>query len=362
MKTVDELRAALDYQTPPAAPDPGAIISRAPRQRTVRRRTVLAASVVTIAALGIGFGVAPIRGGGARPAAAAVLDHAAARAAAHTGPANDGAVWFTETRRDELGLDTATDPVTDTVVGRAFLVQRRITTRVWLALPDRQRTDQAAERPTVAPPDEAAWIAAGRPPFTAPASFTDDPGTKDTWQLLLDNELGGTSANLRREVELLTSLPTNPAKLAQWLRKRVTADAPGQSLVQWCPIDAGSCGADAKVFHAAAALLTTPAAPAALRSALFRVIAGLPDVRIDGTTADDAGRPATAVTMTMGHLRHELLLDPDRAALLATRQVLVTAPHATEDHPQWTAAAVGSIVQSTLYLHSRTVTSIGSTT
>jgi hypothetical protein len=50
----------------------------------------------------------------------------------------------------------------------------------------------------------------------------------------------------------------------------------------------------------------------------------LDGVRFAGPGADDTGRPAATVTIATGHLRYELLFDPDRAALLETRQVLVT--------------------------------------
>jgi hypothetical protein len=85
-------------------------------------------------------------------------------------------------------------------------------------------------------------------------------------------------------------------------------------------------------------------------------------VHLDGTVIDGTGRPATAVSLTVGHLRHELLFDVDRAALLATRQVLVVPQAATEDHPQWTGAPPGTVVRSVLYLRSLVVTGLGATT
>ena len=364
MRTVDELRTALDYRDAPVTPPAGALIARAHRRRVVRRRTLLAAGTAAVAAPAVAFGLAPVRGGGARPAAAQVLDRAAGVAAGGPEPARGGTVWFTETGYEELRLTT---PETG---GRAFLTAQRFTTRVWLALPDRQRYDQEAAPPAVTESDLAAWVAARRPPLTGPATVTDDPGTKDTWQLLLDDELGGTSADLRREAELLGRLPTGPAALAAWLRRRLTDDSAGRSLVQWCPIDAGSCGVDAKLFHAAAALLAAPLAEPALRSGLFRVLARLPGVRLggtttdgattDGATTDGAGRRATVVSVMMGQLRHELFFDPDRAMLLGTRQVLVTTP-ADPDDPQWTGAVAGTAVRSVLYLRSRTVSAIGAT-
>ena len=82
MRTVDELRTALDYRDAPATPPAGALIARAHRRRVVRRRTLLAAGTAAVAAPAVALGLAPVRGGGARPAAAQVLDRAAGVAAA----------------------------------------------------------------------------------------------------------------------------------------------------------------------------------------------------------------------------------------------------------------------------------------
>ncbi len=356
------LPAAGPSPLPAAAPSAPRRARRPLMRRPLARRLVLTAAASAVLAVGITAGLLPEGTGGAEPAAAAVLDRAAAAAAAAPAVRTaDGTVWFTEARHEDLGLDIATDRTTGQVADRSFLVQRRFTTRVWLALPDRQRYDQDAEQPVVAPGDRAAWIAAGRPKITGPASFTDDPGTSDTWQLLLDDQLGAAGASLRREVDLLRSLPTDPDDLGGWLRDRVRDDVPGRSLVQWCPVDAGSCSEDAKVFQAAAALLAAPVAPPALRSALYRVVAALPGVRLDGAVTDGAGRAATQVSTTTGHLRYELLFDPDNATLLATRQVLVTPQAASEPDPQWTGAAPGSVVRSVLYLRSQVVGSIGAT-
>ncbi len=67
------------------------------------------------------------------------------------------------------------------------------------------------------------------------------------------------------------------------------------------------------------------------------------------------------VSTTTGHLRYELLFNPDDATLRQTRQVLVTPQAASEPDPQWTGAAPGSVVRSALYLRSQVVGGIGAT-
>jgi hypothetical protein len=359
MRTVEELRAALAEHPEVVVADTAAIIVRARRRRT-RRRVLLAGCVSAIVAVAVAAGLLPFGETGAQPAAAAALNRAAERAAAERGPATgDATVWFVETQDRTVGLTVPEAAKEGKTVDRAFLVQQRLTARIWQALPNRQRYDQLVEPAIVAQVDRAAWIAAGRPSFVGPASFTNDPGTKGSWELLLDNDLGGTDATLRQELDLMRQLPTDPADLADWLRDQVHDDAPGHSIVQWCPPDAGSCGDDAKVFQAAAALLATPVAPARLRAALYRMLGRLDGVRFAGPGTDDMGRPATTVTIATGHLRYELLFDPDRAALLETRQVLVTPEARTDVDPQWTGAGPGAVVRETLYLRAGVVSEIG---
>jgi hypothetical protein len=364
MRTVDDLRTALDYHAAPVTPDPGAIIARA-RRRRATRRTLLAAGLAAVVSGTVALGVLPEGGGGAQPAAAAVLNRAAGAAAAAPAPATaDGTVWFTETRHEALHLDVAVKrhPAggPDEAVG-TFLVQRRLTTRVWLALPDRQRADQSVEKYGVAPPSEAAWIAAGRPDFIPPAGFTDDPGTKDAWQLLLDEHIEPKERSLKRELELLRALPTDQGRLEGWLREQVRASRQAEALAHWCPADAGTCTEDAEVFQAATALLASPVASPPLRSALFRVLAGLRDVRLDGTVTDGAGRTATKVSTMTGHLRYEVLFDARSATLLATQEVLATAEDPDTADPSWRGAAVGSVVRSQLFLRRQVVAVVGST-
>jgi hypothetical protein len=334
------------------------------RRPFLRRLIPIAAAALLTA--GIVVGILPDGMGGAEPAAAAVLNRAGAGAAAAPVPRTaDGTIWYTDTRHETVSLDRPNRPVTGNEAKRAFLAQRRYSSRVWLALPDRQRYDQDSAETVVAPSDRAAWIAAGSPDFYKLPSLTDDPGTLDTWQLLLDEDLVRTGdvpargAPLRRELDLLHRLPTDPGSLRSWLELQVSDNHLGA--VGWCPVDAGSCSTEAKVFQATAALLASPIAPPALRSALFRVLAGVRGVHLDGEVTDNAGRPATKISIVTGHLRYELLLDPDTATLLGTAQVLMTTDAADAD-PQWTGAAPGTVVRSDLYVKSQVVTTIGATT
>lgn len=68
-------------------------------------------------------------------------------------------------------------------------------------------------------------------------------------------------------------------------------------------------------------LRAAPALPSDLRAALYRVAARLPDVELLGEVRDAHGRTGVAVAQTDGHLRRELVVDPDTSQLLVERTV-----------------------------------------
>ncbi|HZV73906.1 MAG TPA: hypothetical protein VFF79_09355 [Conexibacter sp.] len=68
-------------------------------------------------------------------------------------------------------------------------------------------------------------------------------------------------------------------------------------------------------------LRAAPALPSALRAALYRVAARLPDVELLGEARDTRGRPGVAVAQVDAGLRRELVFDPQTAQLLMERTV-----------------------------------------
>jgi hypothetical protein len=82
----------------------------------------------------------------------------------------------------------------------------------------------------------------------------------------------------------LQALPANPARLKALILSGSSASAyPG--------------GDESYLFQTTPALLTLPGTPA-VRAALYRMLASLPDVRSLGPVRDTAGQPGVAVALT----------------------------------------------------------------
>jgi len=135
-----------------------------------------------------------------------------------------------------------------------------------------------------------------------------------------DVKLGGDSVNPDRSIRLdvarfgpraelawvgLWTLPTDPRRLAAWLR----AESRGQGT-----------DPDAELFVAVGDLLRESPAPPALRAALYRVAAEVPDVRLVGTVTDAAGRRGIAVERGEGELLIRYVVDPADGRLLEEQQ------------------------------------------
>ncbi|WP_066588827.1 CU044_5270 family protein [Cellulomonas timonensis] len=120
-------------------------------------------------------------------------------------------------------------------------------------------------------------------------------------------DIGGTHVDW----DGLSALTTDPAELRDLLLRADTAGT--------------SRSADDRLFMAVGDLLrATPASPA-LRSALWRVAAQIPDVRLVGDVTDAVGRTGTAVEQVIDHGGvtevRRLVFDPDTGVLLEETQV-----------------------------------------
>lgn len=98
----------------------------------------------------------------------------------------------------------------------------------------------------------------------------------------------------------------------------------------------------------AGTLLSTAPAPPAVRAAVFRMLAGLPGVKVEGTATDPLGRRGTAVTLPLktttplglytapkqlGTYRRQFIVDPATGSLLAVRDLVATPPRGSRPLP-----------------------------
>jgi len=165
-----------------------------------------------------------------------------------------------------------------------------------------------------------AWVAMGSPQLARTANGDFGPGG-----------LG---------YEDLTRLPTDPPALAEVIRERAArADPP----------------LDDEMFVVIGDLLRQPGAPPALRSALYKIAAGIPGVELVGDARDHSGRQGVAVAMTSTYTglrtRNSLIFDPRTSALLGEEHVLL-------EPAAWIDAPPPVVVGYAVYLESRTVESL----
>jgi hypothetical protein len=138
----------------------------------------------------------------------------------------------------------------------------------------------------------------------------------------------------------LLALPTEPAALSQRLGDRIaTARAAKGS----APTPAER---DGLVAGEALALLEVPGAPPALRAALFRVLAGVGGMRVEGTVRDPLGRSGVKIVTTGANPRLHFVVDPDSGRILFQESAPMDAAAAAlpgSSRLLVTAGIVGSI-------------------
>jgi hypothetical protein len=143
------------------------------------------------------------------------------------------------------------------------------------------------------------------------------------------------------DYQQLIHLPTDPAKLRRWIERH--AINPGST----CAPGVSNC----QIFSFVESLLTGGPLPPKLSSALYRVIADLPGMRLIGATRDPLGRVGVAVGYFFNHqpARAELIFDPSSGAFLAERGISLSAQRIHEPAGSviaWTAIDQQGVVNS----------------
>ncbi|MDL4771952.1 CU044_5270 family protein [Actinomadura xylanilytica] len=98
----------------------------------------------------------------------------------------------------------------------------------------------------------------------------------------------------------------------------------------------------------ASSLLAEAPSPPKVRAAAFRMLAGLPGLKTEGTGTDPLGRTGTVVSLPVGSTtplgiytapkqlgtyRRQWIIDPASGLLLATRDLVMTPPHGSKKLP-----------------------------
>ncbi|MBB2910978.1 hypothetical protein FHS43_002243 [Streptosporangium becharense] len=188
-------------------------------------------------------------------------------------PADTGRYWFERTRTFEP-------------VGSGAVVAH--TGEIWYNGRDGRSSSNLDVKVTFADEaDEAAWREKGSP------RLWEAPKTEDFSKISLQTKLGKQTLTLNDE----RKLPGDAAELERWLRA-AHEDGPFGEFV----------------FTAARHILSSPASPAT-RSAMLRVLAAQPGLKLEQGVTDPLGRPGVAVTTADGH--HRLIVDESGARLLA---------------------------------------------
>jgi hypothetical protein len=271
---------------------------------------------------------------GVSPAAAAVLERAAA-ATARTPHAVAGRYAYTEARTVFMATDTDAPPFTALVPS----VQE-----TWLAADGSGQLRTVRGKPYFpSERDRSRWVSHGSPPLGSP------PGSVSLERLRANPAaaaLGSRDpATLdARELDALLNapvfLPVEPARLERVLRAyAATKDPPPEDMM----------------FNQLEDLLTNPYASAELRAASYRVLAGMKGIELRGSMDDPAGRRGTAIDFPNGYgdaVRHRLIVDPATGAVLAEQTLLA---HSNDE----VAGEPGEILGEVVYVKSGWVGKLG---
>ncbi|MFC1442856.1 CU044_5270 family protein [Streptacidiphilus sp. N1-10] len=161
-------------------------------------------------------------------------------------------------------------------------------------------------------------------------------------------------------------------------RKQFTATwGVGPSSVDWEGLDRLPTDTDAlrkllaadgsgRAFGQIALLLGESPAEPALRAALYRVLAQLPRVQLEGPAKDSVGRTGTAVAFPTGDVTERLVIDPKTGLLLERMEIARTAGAAdpacriSPGNPGHCRPAlhVGEVIDSNTYLQVGPATSL----
>jgi hypothetical protein len=225
---------------------------------------------------------------------------------------------FVYTKEIDVDLSTA---VNDTVT---YATIHEITRQNWLAPDGAGRIAEAnIKQWFLTPADRTKWVEAGSLSFSS--------------QFPLVNQSGGPGWFRFTELAELAKLSTEPKALAQEMQVGKIDHPP------------------LTVFEKIGDLLGWTDAPPALRSALYRVAAGLPGVKLLGPVTDSVGRRGTAVAYDGSGETTELIFDPTTSALLENETIVTDGAKLTgaTDRTPVPAPAdtpTGTVVESATYL------------
>ena len=360
------LEGILRARSVPVATSPRARRRRVARSHPRRtlptsRRGVLVPAVAILAAAAVViFAVLP-GGPAAAPAsaAAAVLDRAAV--AAQDDPAitlGSGEYLYSEIRTLagsywQWGATSRS----------AYTVQPE-TVQTWVASDgsDRRLTTYDGPQQFSTAAGREAWVLAGQPSI---APLTNTPsGQYDT-----EDGPGGFSAP-----DDLSQLPTDPEALTELIDTGRTGldeiDFPFTSAHPLTPELT-----PAYTFNTAAEILATPAvgSSAALRTALYQVMANVQGIELLGPTTDHSGRSGTEVAGPLGGgigagvpygangVRVEVIIDPTSGELLEISDVIANPSLDNAQTQSIYGNAAGQVLTWTDYLASGTVSSTTAT-
>ncbi|MEU4224665.1 CU044_5270 family protein [Nonomuraea sp. NPDC026600] len=267
------------------------VLSGPPRRRLPGWSGVaLAAASVALVLVG-GFVVVPRLGRGEVDTATtsnvpAVLGAAADRLAAQ--PEGTGAWWRREMLRVERRIATSENPT--------YLIERRGSKVLWVNRAGEERTENGdVTAVPFSPADKRAWKEAGSPPLC-------DPGGGCTI-----SKIFFTSVDTKT-LKPVAQLPTDADALkAELLKRRYPAN--------------GIDSQESWLWEAGSWLLLDAPSTQGTRAAVYRMLAGLPGVRVVDGAKDDEGRAGVAL-MFGDSRRQEIVIDRESGDLLAVQSRL----------------------------------------
>jgi hypothetical protein len=369
---MDEMRMVRDlYEPPQAAPGTEVAAARARLDAAIRPRSsrlrwalpgfglvAAVAGAVAVAVAVSGTSQRPVVGPPSGPSARTVLLDAAL--AADRQPAATGRYWHVDSSIRWI----------QKVKDGGYLISSTSRSEFWLP-PDGSahavsRGQYLGARPAT-PADKTAWRKAGSPHrfLTVDGKRTTTSPEKLVVQHGAD-VLAGMGAATQAGLGRLRDLPTDPARLRTWLltlpdspiearhkkaerlrnyekkMRGVKGPVPRPST----PPPPTQAELNAWLFVQGADLILYAPTTAKARAAAFRMLAGLPGVKLIGTVRDADGRTGTAVAMTETdpggkpeRIQHRLVVDPAGGRALADEEV-VTGPNII--YPYLPAGAIAS--------------------
>ncbi|MFI0418175.1 CU044_5270 family protein [Spongiactinospora sp. 9N601] len=283
-----ELRELYGEPPPPHPSAAARVRARLENERRRRARLPWMLAAATAVAVVVGTALpAPT----ATLAGRSVLLAAATAAAAVPGePA--GAYWHVSRLRSEIRQ----------VAGHQIVTERL--SEQWATEDGRhwQGDRDLGTRPR-SPADEAAWRRDGSPSAWYGVALRTSPGKGDLTPV--SDRAPFSIAGRDLTVAQTQRLPADPADLERRVRGMLPADAPDGLLAD------AMCG-----------LLWSKPSPPGVRAAAYRVLAGLPEVRYLGETADERGRKGAGFSFTVRRsnspVLRTLIIDPRTSQVLSS--------------------------------------------